>query len=705
MADESWTLDARKWKFLDCPQAYCDASRNEARPLKKEPTRRQLKTAREILKRFQQDRGVLLADDVGLGKTTIGALIAWIVAGTGGSVRVLAPNDVMKRRWAEELEAHIPLLNKTAKALEVSSRQLKVNRVDRLRKGRIQVGTHHQLVKNHSSRSSSVGCDLMIIDEAHRAKGENSFFNRALSKHGHRATLKLILTATPFSIAITELSQLLGLVGGKAAGTQVRKYAEALSRLYKLKLGVDVTEESDRLATSARKAINAISPFVIRHSISDLSEAEKIHFGEISRHPLQLKVPRADEEDIELLLRADRLFRLVTIRYGARTNDPRFHVGWIHLRRELKVVSPNHLSKAEGEIATLAKKSAKRLLGRKSSNAHPKTAAVAETVAKLVKQHEKVLIFCHHHATALEVLFTLEKRLRIESPDVNKTAQAKWRSLWKKVLWNPEDRKTGGHWPSDISELRNTFIEWLCTPGIIHQVCEWIPHGGAQRNPLEKHLELRVRGHRNIEVPTIRHAAESFFKTITDTRSTSTIGILRAIGHDGHAAMPGVLDKGLPVMGSFIPTEHHPLPASLYQRSADMVVALFNSPFGPDVLVTTDKLSEGVDLHRCCRHLIHYELDPSPIRILQRNGRIRRVGSWASLVKRPIEYMYPVFEGTRDAKAVEIMKTRLKSFDLLLGGVPDVDVDVEDPANHSLVSEILNKAKVRITSLNRKLCS
>ncbi len=304
MADESWSLDARKWKFLTRPKAYCDESRNEVRPLKTAPTRRQFETARKILKRFQQESGVLLADDVGLGKTTIGALIAWIVAGSGGCVRVLAPNDVMKRRWAEELEAHIPLLNKTAKALEVSSRQIKVNRVDRLQKGRIQVGTHHQLVKNHSSRSSSVGCDLMIIDEAHRAKGENSTFNQALNKHGHRATLKLILTATPFSIEITELSQLLGLVGGKAAGPLVRKYAEALSRLYQLKLGVDVTAESDRLATCARKAINAISPFVIRHSINDLSDAEKIHFGEISSHPLQLKVPRADEEDIELLLRA-----------------------------------------------------------------------------------------------------------------------------------------------------------------------------------------------------------------------------------------------------------------------------------------------------------------------------------------------------------------------------------------------------------------
>ncbi len=705
MADESWTLDAPTWEFLDRPKTYCEASKKESRPLKEAPTRRQFKTAREILKRFQQDRGVLLADDVGLGKTTIGALIAWIVAGTGGCVRVLAPNDVMKRRWAEELEAHIPLLNKTAKALKVSSSQLKVNRVDRLRRGRIQVGTHHQLVKNHTTRSSGVDCDLMIIDEAHRAKGENSIFNRALNKHGHRATRKLILTATPFSIAITELSQLLGLVGGRTAGTPVREYAQALSRLYQLRLGVDVTAESDRLATSARKAINAISPFVIRHSINDLSEAEKIHFGEIPSHPLQLKVPRAEEDDIELLLRADRLFRLAIIRHGARTNDPRFHVGWDHLRRELKAVSPNNLSKTEGEIATFAKKSAERMLRRKSSNAHPKTAAVADTVAKLVKQHEKVLIFCHHHATAMEVLTTLEARLGYNVPYIDASIQARWKFLWENELWSPTDSEYIGHWTSDALKLRDTFIDWLCSPGIIHQVCEWIPDKDARRNPREEHLNLQVRRRPENDIPTIKQAAESLLKTIADKRSTSTIGILRAIRHEGHAAMPGVLDQGFPVMGSFNPTEHDRLPKSLYQRSADMVVALFNSPFWPDVLVTTDKLSEGVDLHRCCRHLIHYELDPSPIRILQRNGRIRRVGSWASLLKKPIEYMFPVFEGTRDAKAVEIMTTRLKSFDLLLGGVPDVDVDAEDPANQSLVSEILCKAKKKLTSLNRKLCS
>ncbi len=107
-------------------------------------------------------------------------------------------------------------------------------------------------------------------------------------------------------------------------------------------------------------------------------------------------------------------------------------------------------------------------------------------------------------------------------------------------------------------------------------------------------------------------------------------------------------------------------PKTLYTGKPDIVLALFNSPFGPDVLVTTDRLSEGVDLHRCCRHLIHYELDPSPVRTLQRNGRVRRVGSWAALTKAPICYAYPTFGGTRDEKAVGVMRQRINAFGLLL---------------------------------------
>jgi hypothetical protein len=36
------------------------------------------------------------------------------------------------------------------------------------------------------------------------------------------------------------------------------------------------------------------------------------------------------------------------------------------------------------------------------------------------------------------------------------------------------------------------------------------------------------------------------------------------------------------------------------------------------------------------------------VRTLQRNGRVRRVDSWAALTGRPIRYAYPTFGGTRD---------------------------------------------------------
>jgi hypothetical protein len=224
----------------------------------------------------------------------------------------------------------------------------------------------------------------------------------------------------------------------------------------------------------------------------------------------------------------------------------------------------------------------------------------------------------------------------------------------------------------------------------------------------EQLMTTRPR-HAGQGVPAIGEAARNLVDGLLDTQSTSTRALLRSIARGTHtfggrsSHFPGRLDAGLRVMGSWGHEGHGEPPTTLYTGKVDIVLALFNSPFGPDVLVTTDRLSEGVDLHRCCRHLIHYELDPSPVRTLQRNGRVRRVGSWSALTKQPICYAYPIFGGTRDAKAVGVMQQRIRAFGLLLGGVPSLDDDAGD-REQTFAEAVLHRAGKDLESLNRRLC-
>ncbi|MFE0153213.1 DEAD/DEAH box helicase [Nonomuraea sp. NPDC059007] len=62
------------------------------------------------------------------------------------------------------------------------------------------------------------------------------------------------------------------------------------------------------------------------------------------------------------------------------------------------------------------------------------------------------------------------------------------------------------------------------------------------------------------------------------------------------------------------------------QQQQDIIEAFGLAESPVRLLVTTDVTSEGVNLHRQCHHLIHYDVPWSLIRIEQRNGRIDRYG-------------------------------------------------------------------------------
>lgn len=703
-------LDGRTWRFLgrDGYKNYAECEAGQKAGLKAEPLERQFRTVKEILHRFQKGRGVLLADDVGLGKTTVGALVAWIVATQTDDkgnfcnrVRIYAPNYVLRRRWAEELERHVPMLEQ----IGANRNRIRQGEVERLRSGTIQVATHHALVKSHGNNEQRTACDLMIIDEAHRAKGDGSAFSEALKCLGSNAKRKLILTATPFSIRLAELEQLLKFVGATDL-EKVSGYAGELERLYSLGDGHDVTAESKRLVEAAKGAIEELQPYLIRHGIEDLSAPEQKHFGAVAATSWMIPTPPATEKDLELLLRMDRLLQLTPEHKGERRNDPRFHIGWQHVGVELQCTK----ERASDPIACRHIELASEALCAMQAKPHPKIEAVTDAIRPIIDAGEKVLVFCHHHSTANELLGVLEQALK--APIAYSGPPEKvWRAAWKSLLLR-----------LDENPLAKPIINWLCTPGVCTQVSGWLGRPARKVEDLKHQLATTRPRHAPSKVATILESAQALIDALLGHQSKSTRSVLRSIAKGnrefgGKAAhFPGQMDLGLRVMGAWqfdgkrnssgepLDEAGRPL-KTLYTREIDIVLALFNSPFGPDVLVATDRLSEGVDLHRYCRHLIHYELDPSPVRTLQRNGRVRRVDSWAALTGQPIQYAYPAFVGTRDEKAVEVMERRIKTFGLLLGGVPPISPNGDDGRNQGFAELVLDNATCKkLSGSNLALC-
>jgi len=92
----------------------------------------------------------------------------------------------------------------------------------------------------------------------------------------------------------------------------------------------------------------------------------------------------------------------------------------------------------------------------------------------------------------------------------------------------------------------------------------------------------------------------------------------------------------------------------------------FNTPFFPDILVCSQVMGEGVDLHRYCRHVIHHDLDWNPSSIEQRTGRVDRLGCKAEN-RHPIPVYLPYLAGTADERQYRVMTDRESWFRIVMG--------------------------------------
>ena len=117
------------------------------------------------------------------------------------------------------------------------------------------------------------------------------------------------------------------------------------------------------------------------------------------------------------------------------------------------------------------------------------------------------------------------------------------------------------------------------------------------------------------------------------------------------------------------------------QKSRERVFSGFNSPLLPEILICTSVGQEGIDLHRHCRHVIHFDLAWNPAVMEQRTGRTDRIGS-KTFRERALsngqeesflEIGVPYLAGTYDERIYEELRLRAQTFEVLTGG--DVTTD------------------------------
>ena len=139
------------------------------------------------------------------------------------------------------------------------------------------------------------------------------------------------------------------------------------------------------------------------------------------------------------------------------------------------------------------------------------------------------------------------------------------------------------------------------------------------------------------------------------------------------------------------------------EDAKEKIQAGFNSPFYPKILIVSPVMQEGVDLHKQCKKVIHYDLDWNPAAMEQRNGRIDRIGSLISQLiesgdkESKLEIFYPFIKNTIDEHIYNTVKDREKWFNLLLGGTPDWDSFDLDKNIVNIPAEIYKKLQIDLS--------
>ena len=329
----------------------------------------------------------------------------------------------------------------------------------------------------------------------------------------------------------------------------------------------------------------------------------------------------------------------------------------------------------------------------KSRAAHPKIGPTVERVRDLWLRGEKVVVFCHFRATGSalrrhisrsidrdltdhaanefgvkkgEVRQTIrrlsrrfERRTKGQSP-VRSVAEEELRPILAGLSSEAE-----GH----TDELLDILLRYLRSPVVLARYGAPVHRAGAEG-------VASMLNRKGLGGASLRARFEYFIEYVNrqvEERRIQLIDALDTVQTASYYADTSELaDEGETGRERLIPTVRLANGEVRHETRRRLMLA-FNSPLLPEILVASQVLAEGVDLHHDCRHVIHHDLDWNPSTLEQRTGRVDRLGSKSEREDEPIEIYLPYLAETQDEKMYRVVRDRERWFQVVMGGRHELD--------------------------------
>lgn len=165
-------------------------------------------------------RGVILADEVGLGKTIeAGLVISQRWAERRRKILIIVPAN-LRKQWHQELQDKFHLQGVILEAKNYNAQRKQGNRNPFVQAGG-PVICSYQFVKSKAADIKAIDWDLVVMDEAHRLRNVYKTGNviaRTIKDALEHVHHKVLLTATPLQNSLLELYGLVSMIDDRVFG-------------------------------------------------------------------------------------------------------------------------------------------------------------------------------------------------------------------------------------------------------------------------------------------------------------------------------------------------------------------------------------------------------------------------------------------------------------------------------------------------------